>query len=62
MTPEKLQIQEKAIESAKWQLNSQYKEISAAYRGANLLAQDEAMGGGEGSAGLDEPPLIAPRV
>jgi uncharacterized membrane protein YciS (DUF1049 family) len=43
MTPEKTRIQREAICSAQWQLESQYREICAAYRGANLLAQAEAM-------------------
>ena len=43
MTPEKLQIQEEALKSAMWQLEAEYREICAEYRGANLLAQSEAM-------------------
>jgi hypothetical protein len=43
MTPEKMQIQESALKSAMWQIEAEYREICAEYRGANLLAQSEAM-------------------
>jgi uncharacterized membrane protein YciS (DUF1049 family) len=43
MTPEKLLIQREALCSAMWQLEAEYREICAEYRGANLLAQAEAM-------------------
>ena len=43
MTPEKLRIQREALCSAMWQLEAEYREICAEYRGANLLAQAEAM-------------------
>ena len=43
MTPEKLLIQREALCSARWQLEAEYREICAEYRGANLLAQAEAM-------------------
>lgn len=43
MTPEKLQIQKEALCSAMWQMEAEYREICAEYRGANLLAQAEAM-------------------
>ena len=43
MTPEKLRIQEEALKSAMWQLEAEYREICSEYRGANLLAQSEAM-------------------
>ena len=43
MTPEKLLIQREALCSAMWQLEAEYREICAEYRGSNLLAQAEAM-------------------
>ncbi len=57
MTPEKAKIQMEALCSAGFQLEAQYRELCAEYRGANLLAQAEAMGGGVGSGGLQEQPL-----
>ena len=43
MTPEKIRIQREALISAMWQLEAEYRELCAEYRGANLLAQSEAM-------------------
>jgi hypothetical protein len=43
MTPEKIRIQKEALISAMRQLEAEYREICAEYRGANLLAQSEAV-------------------
>jgi uncharacterized membrane protein YciS (DUF1049 family) len=43
MTPQKRLIQEEALRSAIRQIDSEYRELCAEYRGANLLAQAEAM-------------------
>ena len=43
MTPEKLRIQKESLVAAMWQLEAEYRELCAEYRGANLLAQAEAV-------------------
>ena len=58
MTREKKAIQREALKSAMWQFEAEYRELCAEYRGANLLAQAEAMAAV--GHGLIEKPLHIP--
>jgi uncharacterized membrane protein YidH (DUF202 family) len=60
MTPEKRRIQREALQSAMWQFEAEYRELCAEYRGANLLAQAEAMAAT--GHGLIERPLQLPAL
>jgi uncharacterized membrane protein YciS (DUF1049 family) len=60
MTPEKRRIQREALQSAMWQFEAEYRELCAEYRGANLLAQAEAMAAT--GHGLIERPLQLPEL
>lgn len=60
MTLEKRKIQREALKSAMWQYEAEYRELCAEYRGANLLAQAEAMPAV--GHGLIETPLHLPEL
>ncbi len=60
MTPEKWAIQKEAFYSAMRHLEAEYREVAAEYRGANLLAQAEAMPAV--GHGLIERPLVIPEL
>lgn len=58
LTPEKRKIQIESVFANMRRLESQYREICAEYRGANLRAQAEAMAAN--GSGLNEDPLLLP--
>ena len=58
MSPEKREVQVRAVVASMRLLDAQYREIAAEYRGANLLAQSEAMPAL--GTGLVESPLVVP--
>ena len=58
LTPEKKIVQERAIITHMRLLESEYRELCAIYRGANLLAQKVAFS--EAGSGLTEKPLSIP--
>lgn len=59
ITPEKILVQLRALLSSMNVIETQYRQIAAEYRGANLLAQKDAMASEK--VGLDEPALVIPR-
>jgi hypothetical protein len=58
LTPEKRSVQIKALIAAMNVIETEYRQIAAEYRGANLLSQKNAMA--STGVGLDEPPLRVP--
>ena len=60
MTPEKREVQIKAIVTHMRLFQAEYKELSSIYRGANLLAQKVSFNAP--GAGLIEPNLLLPEV
>lgn len=58
MTPEKVIVRIKSLLTAMKIVESEYRHIAAEYRGANLLAQKDALR--SVGVGLDEPALLIP--